>query len=573
MLLAPINITQYGLDPDKHGNEGTIAINPANPSRLFAAYNVADVLNRPPEAKYSSDGGATWQASTLPSSDDYVPFSDPYAAFDKFGNLYFTYLNRDPTGMKFYVVVTRSTDFGRTFSELCCTYRFASDDMADKPSIATGPGGTQAESQVVVSWSHADGTVSAAASAVNFFGDDLAFGNIVQVGGRGGINQGIAIGPDGTVMVSWQTVDLANPGGPSDLYVATAPALLQLPFRIPSLVEHLNIGYKTPLGSPGPLYSDLKGISTVAGLAWDRSTGLYNGRVYVAYTNSPAVGSTDTNIFLKYSDNNGGNWTFGNASQPINDDHGTTPQFLPQIALDQTSGNVAVAWYDARNSITNKTVEIFASVSTDGGDTWAANRTLSGGASDANKARDGDNFGDYNTMAAHGGSFFPIWADNSGQLQPPPPATKDTFNMATVRARFSDFGGGGSGASGSRIHQSLTTRGTGFELPTAAVLLGDTRRSSQDVRSMSEGVWLVFVQQPVPVFPQHPTDWVATNTPPSLHVPPLDRLFGSTPDELSGAALLSSRWRSVELGDIWPMQLTATDSGLLDKLFETQEQL
>jgi len=223
--------------------------------------------------------------------------------------------------------------------------------------------------------------------------------------------------------------------------------------------------------APGPLFNDARGVGAVTGLSWDRSGGAHNGRVYAVYTDSPAVGSTNTNIFVKYSDNNGLNWTFGNNGNPINDDGRTVPHFLPQSALDQTTGNLAAAWYDCHNSLANQTVQVFASVSMDGGITWQPNRILQDNASNSNTAMSTNNFGDYNTMAAHGGNFYPIWADNSGTLNPPPPIGKVEFDMATVSASFAP-------PPSPRPPQRVSHSASGASIgpPTEAFLLGEMVR-------------------------------------------------------------------------------------------------
>src|SRR5207302_10409930 len=111
--------------------EGTVAIDPKDPTRIFAASNneTAGLFTA-----YSHDDGATW-TSPAPIAfglDDLPPaLSDPKAAFDTYGNLFLTYIDRDLA-----VVVALSTDGGKTFHELTT---FA-PNATDQPSIATGPG-------------------------------------------------------------------------------------------------------------------------------------------------------------------------------------------------------------------------------------------------------------------------------------------------------------------------------------------------------------------------------------------------------------------------------------------------
>src|SRR5579864_6942749 len=67
--------------------EGAIAVDRANPSKLFAVSNidVGDGLM----AATSGDGGSTWSQKTIANDKDGLPAAccDPSAEFDSFGNL------------------------------------------------------------------------------------------------------------------------------------------------------------------------------------------------------------------------------------------------------------------------------------------------------------------------------------------------------------------------------------------------------------------------------------------------------------------------------------------------------
>ena len=65
------------------------------------------------------------------------------------------------------------------------------------------------------------------------------------------------------------------------------------------------------------------------------------------------------------------------------------------------------------NTIPNDDAEYYATYSTDGGVTWAANQRLSGGFSNSNASGNGIDFGDYVGQNAYGGKFTAVWADNS----------------------------------------------------------------------------------------------------------------------------------------------------------------
>ena len=109
---------------------------------------------------------------------------------------------------------------------------------------------------------------------------------------------------------------------------------------------------------------------------WARSAP-QQGRIYVAYVDAyivPNIASgtqpgDDTNIYLKYSDDGGVTWKgdpkLGNGvPKLVNDDNGTTdgfseadisggvdnghPQFEPSIAVDASTGTLALSFYDTR---------------------------------------------------------------------------------------------------------------------------------------------------------------------------------------------------------------------------------
>jgi Neuraminidase (sialidase) len=97
--------------------------------------------------------------------------------------------------------------------------------------------------------------------------------------------------------------------------------------------------------------------------------------VYVVYSDRLDVNSDDVNIFLRYSDNNGASWS---APIQINDDSTLTSQFMPRMDVDQSTGDIYVAWYDARlDTASNRAVNIYAAVSSDGGLTFSPNIRVS----------------------------------------------------------------------------------------------------------------------------------------------------------------------------------------------------
>ena len=161
------------------------------------------------------------------------------------------------------------------------------------------------------------------------------------------------------------------------------------------------------------------------------------------YTDKPTVFSTNTIIFSRFSDDDGKTW-----SDPVrvNDDLGniSAVHFQPALAVDQTTGFIAAAWYDTRNDpgsgpgdrdkIANTDVEVFATVSFDGGVTWQPNIQVASGPSNSQSFdfNTGNQFGDYIGLAYNNGVFFPTWTDNN-PLQLSNPDRGTGFDIFTAR--------------------------------------------------------------------------------------------------------------------------------------------
>ena len=98
----------------------------------------------------------------------------------------------------------------------------------------------------------------------------------------------------------------------------------------------------------------------------------------------------------------------------MNDDSTTTSQFDPRMAVDQTTGNIAVSWYDRRaDPSADQKTRFYAAVSRDGGATFSANIRLESGQSNATLCPCENQYFDFTGLAYYGGVFYPAWADNS----------------------------------------------------------------------------------------------------------------------------------------------------------------
>ncbi len=405
--------------------EGTIAIDPTNPNRLFAASNLA---GSGLFAAYSTDAGQTWTTRTMASGSDGLPVAccDASSSWDQFGNLFVGYIQTNVNPAK--TVLVRSSDGGQTFS-LVTTF-----SASDQPTVTTGPGNVAGSGSVWLSWvSNTGNQLVASGAQVTALGTIGSFISPESTPSTTGNFGDIAIGPGGAVMVTYQ--DNTGGQGLSNLRVnVDSDGVGANGFAATVTPTTTNVG-----GFDFIPAQSRRSVDAEAGLAWDHSGGPHNGRVYLMYTSESPDESNDMDINVRISDNNGATWS---APVRVNDDATTRTQMLPRIALDQSSGNVAITWLDARNDagaggagdtngVANDDVQLWGTLSTDSGTTWQPNMQISAGTSRAGAQSNSNDFGDYTGLAFVGGAFYPIWPDNSTALGGNPDLPN--FDMATAR--------------------------------------------------------------------------------------------------------------------------------------------
>jgi hypothetical protein len=402
--------------------EPAIAINPADPQNLFMVANNGMPSQTTVCRSSSTDGGATWSGFT-PFSNSHA---DPSAAFDSFGNLFVSFLQPDLS-----VVVLLSTNKGGTFTTSKTYHSSTGTNAYDHPELTTGPGGVWVTFYDLV----ANHSVVAGAAVTSLGGvgtwpaTPTAIGNTTaDPGAQSGYGYGwgdVAVGPTGQVAV----VVVSGASGPSQIRVSTNPSGTNQPSNFSSALNVVStqVGFLQSI----PAQPDQK-ITPTPGLAWDRTGGQYRGRLYMVYTDHPVGEATNTDIYVMYSTNNGASWT---GTVKINSDSTKNSQFFPKIALDQTSGKLAVSWYDCRADSNNRQTQFYCAVSSDGGSTFSSSnlKLESPNSSDASLLNANDcfllsypaqvDYYDYTGLAFYGGYFYSAWADNSTNAPGNPDAT------------------------------------------------------------------------------------------------------------------------------------------------------
>jgi hypothetical protein len=403
------------------GNEAedAIAVNPTNPSNVVTM----STLPGPVSGLFrgaSFNGGRSWTRGVIGGPGDPLGeiCCDQQLAWDRFGNLWMAYLASPFAD----VPVAVSTDGGLSFTKVASI-----PESGDQPSIAVG------QNSVWVSYTtftaaqvHASG---APVTGLGQFGPFTAPESIPQHGH--GDYGDTAVGPSGQVMVTYQ--DRTGGESESHIYTAVDPDGLG-PAGLGPGIEAARSrvgGFDYIPAQPH------RSVDAEANLAWDRTGGAHNGRVYLVWGQETANENDDIDVMLQHSDDEGATWS---PAVRLNDDHTANSQFMQAIALDQTSGAVAVSWYDARNDlgtggsgdtngVPNDDTQIWATYSTNGGASFAPNFRVSRGTSNASYAQSGFDYGDYTHAAFQSGTFWPAWSDNSNSVGRNPDGTLHQLDL------------------------------------------------------------------------------------------------------------------------------------------------
>jgi hypothetical protein len=424
-----VNVSRYR----DNQAETAVAINPQNPDNIVITSNLSTFTGL--MEAYSTDGGTTWTTQVIARVGELgLACCDSSLSFDAFGNLFLTYL----VYAGFAIPVALSTDGGASFHVIdSITPEVGGGQMLpgrgrvsapDQPTITTGPGSVWLTFTGGVTAQAAGAPVTALGRVGRFSPPEVAVGS--NIGHFGDV----AVGPDGQVLIVYQD---PSGEGPGNIYTDLDPdGLGPLGFDTARFVTRTNVGDFDAIPAAASVTIDAE-----TGLAWDRTGGLHDGRVYLLWTQELPNESNNTDVMVQYSDDDGATWS---DAVRVNDDRGVTSQFMPKIALDQTTGDVAVAWYDCRNDLgtgrpgdtdglENDDAMIYATWSADGGVAFGPNLRVARAVSNSADSHWDLDFGDYEGLAFDAGSFYPVWADNSNSTRDNPDGRLHEMDVYTAR--------------------------------------------------------------------------------------------------------------------------------------------
>jgi hypothetical protein len=442
--------------------EESIAINPTNTNNIVVEANaivggglIGSMLS------YTFDNGNTWHPSFLGTGNSSLndqSNGDPWVLFDRFGNLWISYLDAGsistPEAIPDGPVVLLSTNGGIGY-HIVEDFEDPTNPSVgiDQPKMAVGDNSIWLIWQDAPSLAEPDGRIQSASAYIGGLGQwqgFFAFNDGPTTPTSTFQNFGtIAVGPRGQVVYTFQ--DPNSAAGPDSIWMSLNPLGTRGFFATPTLVTTVNVGGFAPV-----TLQPLRTISSFPGVAYDRSNGPHRGRLYMVYTDRTTVSSNSTDIFEIFSDNDGATW-----SPPVRvtDDHTGLPKIWPRIAVDQTTGHVAISWIDSRNDpgfgpgdtdgFPGTDGEEFMAFSADGGKTFSQNIQVSQHPSNAQTIffYSGFDWGDYSALDFYGGVARPAWPDNSLDTASVDTAVPLDMNIATaaVKDPFTGVGGGGGG--------------------------------------------------------------------------------------------------------------------------------
>lgn len=352
-FFAPALITINDFDNFDMGSsqaEPHISQNPMNPLWNFCAYNINTGFR-------TLDGGMSW--SGVSPSFPGTTAGDPVTAYDSLGNLYYDNMNQ--TGANIVGTWTvRSTDGGVTWRT-----GVSANVGNDKNWIACDQtGGPYA------------GYIYGGMTPGNFrrsTDGGLSFQTMTTVGTQSLPGSMTAVGPNGNIQggsVYYMTHSGTNSAGVYTLYRSTDGGV--------TLTQQSSNQFSNYIGTEVSSRSTVQGMRTrpYPMIACDNSYGPYRGRVYLVYaSNNPSGNGNKSDIFLRYSTDYGVNWS---AATVVNDDPNSQNnfQFFPAIWCEKNTGKLYIKWYDTRLCPTSDSMDVYATYTTNGGQSFAPNQRI-----------------------------------------------------------------------------------------------------------------------------------------------------------------------------------------------------
>ncbi len=394
---SSVLFTNYNISEDSAPqNETSVKISRKNPSRVVAAWRDfrrgVSPANRKVGYSYSTDGGQTWSVSRLLDStllpNGLIRNSDPTVGVDSAGNFYIAVIALTGTNGNGTLAVYKSTDGGVTFPIAVVASQTGSED---KEYIATDfTIGSPFRNYLYMSWTTFSGNI--ANLLTRSTNDGIIWTTGQQFNEPNNVGQGsdLAIGANGEVNITWLSGDASNDWIMFDKSTDGGN----------TFATDIRISEGAT-----PVIPITSGGVTFPSIAADISGSNSNGYLYVTWCDSR---NGDPDVFVSRSTNRGANWS---SPLRVNDDAVANGklQCWPWIEVND-SGNVAVIYYDSRNTASQNIIDAYLAVSTDHGISFN-NYRLSSQSFPTSQPNSAVRFGDYIGIDYYKNTIVPVWCD------------------------------------------------------------------------------------------------------------------------------------------------------------------
>jgi len=442
-------------EPEREGNEVTIAANPADPDNV-----VAGAKDYYPESAgdcvwdgiyVTQDGGETFDSRNLPGSpwlamnnrsafeandaSQYWCMSDPVVEFGPEGTMYYTFLayQGDPvTGSALGETATCAVN-NETGAVPCSGLNDVAFNRVSIGVMVSHDGGETISDVTLIDsgtfpvnfhdrqWIAADqetGTVYVAWDGI------FTPGNLVYKSNDQGETW------DGPVLLDNLPTSLSTPEAlnntpaestsPSQLFVATGSQSTVYVSGCTSEGPYL-----TKSTDGGESFGDWEKVvhavdegmeaeyrsGQICMVEADETGGPHDGSVYMVYAATPD-GHRD--VFFTRSSDGGETWS---DPIPLNEDATENDQFLPTISVNP-NGVVDVSWYDRRHDEDNRLLDVYHRYSVDGGESWSMESRVTDVSSDPSYSKHQGGFtflGDYIEIDSSVECAWPAWVDTRNE--------------------------------------------------------------------------------------------------------------------------------------------------------------
>ncbi len=357
--------------------ENTISINPRNTKNLVVTTIYQDNNQPVPGTNLfqlwravSYNRGKSWPVVGRVDNLGSLPLfrSNPNGMFDKFGNYWLVYMSSNNTLLPpFNLVFAVSYDKGATFN-LVSILTPGLNMLYDYPRIAFGGDGNNG----FALWASAD-LIDLSAQTVSIA---VGYIPVIKFGNVGLLNMvpvpaiptnfvaapEITATKDGTVFLAAENFVLTGDNGKNaQVYLfALFGGIANFPnFIQKGEIFYSNVGsndLNTSAGGKPLPFQPLRGCFPLGARGLDYDDG--RKRLWSLGVDMKPDLSNNMDIFLMYSDNDGHTWSRPIVLNAISEHD----RALPSLKVNEETGDIAIGWYDSRDSEHNKSVDYYATL-------------------------------------------------------------------------------------------------------------------------------------------------------------------------------------------------------------------